>query len=93
MCIPLERLKPKERRGSKLRCHLLTHGSPDAVAAKLTALVAPFASVAPKIAGCRKDLKTLMRLLSRRLRACCRRRCGLSSGGGGSWPPEQHADP
>ena len=42
----LERLKPKERRGSKPRCHLLTHGSPDAVAARLTALAAPFASVA-----------------------------------------------
>ena len=47
MSILLERLKPKEHRGSKPRCHLLTHGSPDAVAARLTALVAPFASVAP----------------------------------------------
>ena len=47
MSILLERLKPKERRGSKPRCHLLTHGAPDAVAARLTALVAPFASVAP----------------------------------------------
>ncbi len=47
MSILLERLKPKERRGSKPRCHLLTHGSLDAVAARLTALVAPFASVAP----------------------------------------------
>jgi len=46
MSILLERLKPKERRGSKPRCHLLTHGSPDAVAARLTTLVAPFASVA-----------------------------------------------
>ncbi len=43
----LERLKPKERRGSKPRCHQLTHGSPDAVAARLTTLVVPFASVAP----------------------------------------------
>jgi hypothetical protein len=43
----LQRLKRKEHRGSKPRCHLLTHGSPDAVAAKLTALVEPFASVAP----------------------------------------------
>lgn len=42
----LEPLKPKERRGSKPRCHLLTHGSPDVVAARLTALMAPFASVA-----------------------------------------------
>jgi hypothetical protein len=47
MNILLERLRPKERRGSKPRCHLLTHGSPDAVATRLTALVAPFASVAP----------------------------------------------
>jgi hypothetical protein len=47
MNILLERLKPKERRGSKPRCHLLTHGSPDAVAARLTALVAPFATVEP----------------------------------------------
>lgn len=42
-----DRLRPRERRGSKPRCHLLTHGSPDAVAARLTALAAPFASVAP----------------------------------------------
>ena len=47
MSVLFERLKPKERRGSKARCHLLTHGSPDAVAARLTALVTPFASVAP----------------------------------------------
>jgi hypothetical protein len=46
MSILLERLKRNQQRGSKPRCHLLTHGSPDAVAAKLTALVAPFASVA-----------------------------------------------
>ena len=43
----IEQLKPKERRGSKPRCHLLTHGSADAVAASLTALVAPFATVSP----------------------------------------------
>lgn len=42
----LEPLKPKERRGSKPRCHLLTHGSPEAIAARLTALIAPLASVA-----------------------------------------------
>ncbi len=47
MSILLQRLKRNQQRGSKPRCHLLTHGSPDAVAAKLTALVAPFASVAP----------------------------------------------
>lgn len=39
-------LKAKERRGSKPRCHLLTHGSPGDVAARLTALAGPFASVA-----------------------------------------------
>jgi hypothetical protein len=47
MNILLQRLKPKDRRGSKPRCYLLTHGSPDAVAKRLTTLVAPFASVAP----------------------------------------------
>ena len=41
----LERLKPKERRGSKPRCHLLTHGSASEVASALTSLVAPFAQV------------------------------------------------
>ncbi len=42
----LERLKLRERRGSKPRCHLLTHGSPETVAARLTALVSPFATLA-----------------------------------------------
>jgi len=41
----LERLDPKARRGSKPRCHLLTHGSSDEVAARLTSLVTPFAEV------------------------------------------------
>lgn len=41
----LQCLKPKERRGSKPRCHLLTHGSANDVAERLTALVAPFAYV------------------------------------------------
>ena len=41
----LQRLKPKERRGSKPRCHLLTHGSADEVAARLTSLATPFARV------------------------------------------------
>ena len=41
----LQRLKPRERRGSKPRCHLLTHGSADEVAARLTSLAAPFARV------------------------------------------------
>ena len=44
--ILLERLKPRARRGSKPRCHWLTHGSHDAVAVRLADLVAPFASVA-----------------------------------------------
>ena len=47
MSMLLERLKPTARRGSKPRCHCLTHGSHDAVTARLTDLVAPFASVAP----------------------------------------------
>ena len=46
MSILLERLKPTARRGSKPRCHCLTHGPHDAVAARLADLVAPFASVA-----------------------------------------------
>ncbi len=41
----LLRLKPKERRGSKPRCHLLTHGSADEVAARLTSLATSFARV------------------------------------------------
>jgi hypothetical protein len=41
----LERLKLKERRGSKPRCHLLTHGTADEVASRLTSLVTPFAQV------------------------------------------------
>ena len=43
----LERLGPRERRGSKPRCHLLTHGTPDAVAARLTQLIAPWGRVSP----------------------------------------------
>lgn len=42
----LNKLKAKERRGSKPRCHWLTHGTSDQVAARLTALAAPFATVA-----------------------------------------------
>jgi len=38
-------LKPKQRRGSRPRCHLLTHGAPEEVAARLTGLVAPFGRV------------------------------------------------
>lgn len=47
MTSPLNRLKPNQRRGSKPRCHVLTHGSPEDVAARLTSIVAPFATVAP----------------------------------------------
>ena len=38
-------LVPKGRRGSKPRCHLLTHGPADDVAARLSALAAPFATI------------------------------------------------
>jgi hypothetical protein len=41
----LQRLKPAERRGSKPRCHLLTHGSVDAVSERLTSLIAPWGKV------------------------------------------------
>jgi hypothetical protein len=41
----LECLRPKERRGSKPRCHLFTHGSSIDCAARLTAMAAPFARV------------------------------------------------
>jgi hypothetical protein len=40
-------LKRNQQRGSKPRCHLLTHGTPEIVATRLTDLVAPFASIAP----------------------------------------------
>lgn len=38
-------LPAKCRRGSKPRCHLLTHGSPDQVATRLTNLIAPWGTV------------------------------------------------
>lgn len=41
------RLKRNEQRGSKPRCHLLTHGSDDDVAARLSELCVPFATVSP----------------------------------------------
>ncbi len=40
-------LGDRAQRGSKPRCHLLTHGPHEAVAARLTSLAAPFAVVAP----------------------------------------------
>lgn len=42
-----EQLGGKAQRGSKPRCHLVTDGAPELVAARLTALVAPFATVSP----------------------------------------------
>jgi len=41
----VSRLKPNARRGSKPRCHLLTHGSPTQISAQLSALGHPFANV------------------------------------------------
>ena len=41
----LQSLRPKERRGSKPRCHLLTYGPADEVPARLTSLATPFARV------------------------------------------------
>jgi len=41
----LSRLNPRQRRGSKPRCHLLTHGSPEEVAARLTRLIEPWGQV------------------------------------------------
>jgi hypothetical protein len=43
----IQRLGAKERRGSKPRCHFLTHGPADEVAARLTTLTAPFACISP----------------------------------------------
>ena len=44
---PINRLARNQRRGSKPRCHLLTHGSKEQVAARLTALIAPWGQVRP----------------------------------------------
>ena len=41
----IQHLRKKEQRGSKPRCHLLTHGSPDEVSARLESLISPFATV------------------------------------------------
>jgi hypothetical protein len=43
----LNRLGRKEQRGSKPRCHWLTHGGSDRVAAQLSALADPWATVSP----------------------------------------------
>jgi hypothetical protein len=41
----LESLKPRQRRGSKPRCHGITHGAPDTVATRLTGLILPYGFV------------------------------------------------
>jgi len=41
----LQSLKSNQRTGSKPRCHLLTHGTPDQVAERLTMLIAPLGFV------------------------------------------------
>jgi len=41
----LNQLDPKARKGSKPRCHWLTHGKPDVVARRLTSLSEPWATV------------------------------------------------
>ena len=43
----LEKLRRNQRKGSKPRCHWLTHGPPERVASRLNALVAPYGSVSP----------------------------------------------
>ncbi len=43
----LGRLRRKEQRGSKPRCHWMTHGPANQVAAALSALAAPWATVLP----------------------------------------------
>jgi hypothetical protein len=43
----LGKLLPKQRRGSKPRCHFLTHGSPAQVAERLNELIQPWGSVSP----------------------------------------------
>ena len=41
----LKPLKPKERRGSKPRCHLFTHGAAEEVASRLRKLAEPFSTI------------------------------------------------
>ena len=43
----LERLGPNQRKGSKPRCHWLTHGAPEQVASRLSALAEPWGYVSP----------------------------------------------
>jgi len=42
----LQRLRRKEQRGSKPRCHFLTHGLPTEIARRLTSLIHPWGYVA-----------------------------------------------
>lgn len=48
MNLSLESLHAKERRGSRARCVLLTHGERDAVAKRLGGLVTPYGRVSPE---------------------------------------------
>src|SRR5260370_13460176 len=41
----LQKLRTRERRGSQPRCHYLTHGTAHEVAARLSALAQPFATI------------------------------------------------
>ncbi len=45
---PLGRLGPKQRKGSKPRCHWLTHGAREQVASRLTTLAEPWGRVSAK---------------------------------------------
>lgn len=47
MSFRFPRLQRNQQRGSKPRCHLLTDGTPETVAARLSALAAPFATIGP----------------------------------------------
>lgn len=47
MTLAFPELSARAQRGSTPRCHLLTNGAPEMVAARLTALGAPFATVRP----------------------------------------------
>jgi hypothetical protein len=43
----IDRLEPDQQRGSKPRCHAITHGSPEEVSTRLTSLIEPWGAVAP----------------------------------------------
>src|SRR4051794_15232287 len=47
VCDLLHLLEPNQRRGSKPRCHKLTHGTREVVAVRLTSLIEPWGSVSP----------------------------------------------